>query len=168
MVVLLTACTKQDADTILVRPIASPTPTQESREQKMESFLNQLSQDVELNFSQPGPLDFTWRLAGEKMGKMRTLERTDVSGYAIMLTETPRIEKKNNMPIVNVLSNKLINLGFNRNTYNSMAGTVNGSEAFENEEMVCLINWEIIGGIEGYKIEDVPTNVAVICGEIEM
>jgi len=166
-ILLLTSCTNNNVGNSNSQSI---TPAQTEQPQKLEvnidELLNQIKKDTKLGFSDPGPLQFSWKLAGEKLGKVRNLEKATVSGQAIALMNTPQIEKESNMPIVTVLSNYLIDLGLSKNVYNAQAGTVSGIEAFDKQNLVCLVNWEIIGGVDGYQTPGVPMNIAVVCGEV--
>jgi len=164
---LLTAC--NSTNLTVNKPLPSETARAESSQtdvERVENFLKQINQEIKLGFSDPGHLDFNWKIAGEKLSKIRNLETVQISGQAIALFSTPRIEKKSNTPIVTVIANYLSSQGFVKDIYNNNAGTVTGTEAYQNKDMKCIINWEIIGGIEGYKTTDVPMNLALVCGEI--
>lgn len=143
------------------------TPLAESVKEvfNSEEFMIDLSENIDLDFTSPGPIEFSWKIAGEKLGKMRNLENSQVSGFATALMDTPMIEKESNMPVVNFIADYFSKKGFKKNVYNSVAGTVSGTEAFEKNQAKCLINWEIIGGVNGYQNSGVPMNIVVVCGE---
>jgi len=171
VLLFLTSCSFNFGSKSTIGQVPLPSTDNQTQslldDDKVEIFLKQINQETGLGFSDPGPLDFGWKIAGDKLGKIRNLETTTVSGQATALFAAPRMEKNSNTPILTIISNYLNSKGFIKDIYNSNAGTVTGTEAYQNGAMKCLVNWEIIGGIEGYKTTDVPMNLALICGEID-
>jgi len=167
ILIFLSACTSKEP--VVVESTALNTPVSDINSEKIDlaaEFIDKAAADTQLGFSDPGPIAYSWKVVGSSAGKVKNLDSVKVNGWAIALAETNQIEIKSNIAIVDLLSNYLYDQGFEKNIYNSSAGTVIGKDAFERDKLGCMINWEIINGIDGYKTPGVPMNVILVCGEV--
>ncbi|HUW21461.1 MAG TPA: hypothetical protein VMW41_02215 [Candidatus Bathyarchaeia archaeon] len=128
------------------------------------NFFTALKDNVFINFSGIGIIEFKWNIKGEKVGKETKIKTLNLSGKAISASEV--LEEK-----INEICDYFEKEGFAVSVYNIAAGTVTGTIGYQKDNLVCLIS-NVMSGFDFSDPQAIPTpsgnvDIEVSCGLLE-
>jgi hypothetical protein len=134
---------------------------------EVEDLLTNLSDETNFDFGESQDTQFVWRVEGEKVGKVRNIIKIDVRGKKVSIKNLPNIDLATGVASSLIIQNYFQGLEFLADKYNLAAGTISNTTGYQNGKLVCLIEDQIAGGIDGLKSKIVKSNFEISCGMLK-